>query len=30
MSEPGCAIKEAVQAGDISEQRYESLCRLMT
>jgi ribosome biogenesis GTPase / thiamine phosphate phosphatase len=26
--EPGCAVKEAVQAGEVSEARYESYCRL--
>jgi len=27
--EPGCAVKEAVQAGEISHQRYDSYLRLM-
>jgi ribosome biogenesis GTPase len=26
--EPGCAIKEAVEAGEISERRYESYVRM--
>lgn len=27
--EPGCAVKKAVEAGLIDEQRYESYCRLL-
>ncbi len=27
-SEPGCAIREAVSAGDIHAERYESYLRL--
>lgn len=27
--EPGCAVKAAVEAGQISEERYESYCRLL-
>jgi ribosome biogenesis GTPase len=27
--EPGCAVKAAVEAGDISEERYDSYCRLL-
>jgi ribosome biogenesis GTPase / thiamine phosphate phosphatase len=27
--EPGCAVKAAVEAGEISERRYESYCRLL-
>ncbi|MGC9332831.1 MAG: ribosome small subunit-dependent GTPase A [Anaerolineae bacterium] len=27
--EPGCAVKAAVEAGEISEGRYESYCRLL-
>lgn len=27
--EPGCAVKKAVDAGLISEQRYDSYCRLL-
>jgi ribosome biogenesis GTPase len=26
--EPGCAIKEAVEAGEIDERRYQSLLKL--
>lgn len=28
MKEPGCVVKEAVQAGKISKERYESYCAL--
>ena len=28
-SEPGCAVKAAVDAGGVSPQRYESYCRLL-
>jgi len=28
--EPGCAVKAAVQAGAISQERYESYCRLLS
>jgi ribosome biogenesis GTPase len=27
--EPGCAIKEAVQAGEVSERRYQSLLKML-
>jgi ribosome biogenesis GTPase len=27
--EPGCAVKAAVERGDISEERYDSYCRLL-
>jgi ribosome biogenesis GTPase len=27
--EPGCAVKAAVEAGAISEERYDSYCRLL-
>lgn len=29
LAEPGCAIKNAVEMGDISRRRYESYCSLM-
>ena len=29
MAEPGCAVKAAVEAGQISERRYESYRRLV-
>jgi len=27
--EPGCALKAAVDRGDVSEERYDSYCRLV-
>ncbi len=29
MHEPGCAVREAVQAGDVSKRRYESYRRML-
>ena len=30
LAEPGCAVKEALAAGGVSERRYASYCRLYT
>ena len=29
LQEPGCAIKKAVEAGEISEERYISYCTIL-
>ncbi|MBL7728186.1 MAG: ribosome small subunit-dependent GTPase A, partial [Dinghuibacter sp.] len=29
MNEPGCAVKAAVEEGEISEERYISYCTLL-